>query len=147
MREYVGIKRVKAMPQTFDKYCTEAPGADPSKVTGERREGYQVVYPGGYVSWCPREEFEAAYQGLEERMDFSRALWLMQQGHKVFRREHIKQGILQYVAIAFPDEAGMGVDPNTEPYLYRATGAPGNFRRPTSLDDDDILADDWLVVG
>lgn len=31
-------------------------GAEPGESKG--RQGYNVFYPDGYVSWCPKEEFE-----------------------------------------------------------------------------------------
>jgi hypothetical protein len=49
MNKYIGVKLIEAEP------CKEV-------VTGEeRREGYKVRYPDGYVSWSPKEVFEKAY--------------------------------------------------------------------------------------
>lgn len=47
MRNYIGVKIVKAEPQNKDG-----------------RPGYQVKYPDGYVSWSPKETFEKAYREL-----------------------------------------------------------------------------------
>lgn len=45
---YIGTKLVKAEPQE-----------------GNGRPGYCVTYPDGYISWCPKDVFEAAYLPLD----------------------------------------------------------------------------------
>lgn len=45
MKAYIGCKVIHAEPQ-------EKMGQD----------GYMVVYPGGYVSWSPKDVFEQAYR-------------------------------------------------------------------------------------
>lgn len=47
MKNYIGVKIVKADPQEKDG-----------------RPGYKVVYPDGYVSWSPKDVFEKAYRIL-----------------------------------------------------------------------------------
>lgn len=47
MKNYIGVKIVKAEPQ-------ENNGAP----------GYRVKYPDGYVSWSPKDVFEEAYREL-----------------------------------------------------------------------------------
>ena len=46
--DYIGAKLVKAEPQE-----------------GNGRPGYCVRYPDGYISWCPKDVFEAAYLPLD----------------------------------------------------------------------------------
>lgn len=48
MQNYIGVKIVKAEPETKDG-----------------NEGYKVVYPDGYVSWSPKDVFEKAYRVLD----------------------------------------------------------------------------------
>lgn len=48
MKNYIGVKIVKAEPQARD-------GAP----------GYHVKYPDGHESWCPRYAFEKAYRELD----------------------------------------------------------------------------------
>lgn len=43
-KEFIGTKQVTAWPQEKDG-----------------KEGYAVKYPDGYISWSPKEVFEAAY--------------------------------------------------------------------------------------
>ena len=47
-------------------------------------EGYHVVYPDGYESWCPKAQFEAAGRPIEG-MTFGQALEAMKNGKKVAR--------------------------------------------------------------
>lgn len=68
-QDYYGTKRVTAWPQNKD-------------VDGETKEGYAVKYADGYVSWSPKETFEAAYKPIT-KMDFSGALQAMKEGYKV----------------------------------------------------------------
>lgn len=48
LENYIGVKIIKAEPQEKD-----------------RRPGYKVRYPDGYVSWSPKETFERAYRKLD----------------------------------------------------------------------------------
>lgn len=48
MKNYIGVKIVKAEPQMKDG-----------------KPGYKVVYPDGYASWSPQDVFEKAYRELD----------------------------------------------------------------------------------
>ena len=48
MQTYIGVKCVKAEPMVKDD-----------------KDGYKVVYPDGYESWSPKDEFEKAYFQIE----------------------------------------------------------------------------------
>ena len=57
MQKYVGVKLVEAAPMTRGDYnimrgWTIPADEDPND------EGYQVVHSSGYVTWCPKDEFE-----------------------------------------------------------------------------------------
>lgn len=43
--------------------------ARPNDDNHEWREGYHVLYPDGYHSWCPKQQFEAANQLAETHID------------------------------------------------------------------------------
>lgn len=49
MKKYIGVKMIEAEPMIRDG-----------------KEGYSVVYPDGYISWSPKDVFEAAYYPLEK---------------------------------------------------------------------------------
>lgn len=48
MKNYIGVKIVKAEPQEKDD-----------------KLGYRVKYPDGYESWSPKETFEKTYRELD----------------------------------------------------------------------------------
>ncbi len=50
-KNYIGSKLIKARPQ--------------KSVDGQ--DGYEVMYPDGYVSWSPKDVFEQAYSELPEK--------------------------------------------------------------------------------
>ena len=55
-KSYIGAKIIKAKP-----------------ISKGGEEGYEVIYPDGYVSWSPKETFEQAYSELpEEHIEFLR---------------------------------------------------------------------------
>lgn len=57
METYIGVKMIEAEPCPAWKDSGEHKEGDP---------GYKVRYPDGYVSWSPKEVFEAAYYPLEK---------------------------------------------------------------------------------
>lgn len=60
MQKYLGVKIIEAKPMSdFD--FRRSKGMTPSDEETDR-EGYQVVYPDGYVSWSPKDVFEKAYK-------------------------------------------------------------------------------------
>lgn len=62
--KYLGIKVLQdAKPMTLGEYNTYREWPIPENEDPER-EGYWVEYKGGYESWSPKEEFEAAYMAV-----------------------------------------------------------------------------------
>lgn len=69
MKNYIGVKIVKAMPGTLAEAQAMKAGYDVQKKlfrqSGTKdQEGYIVKYPDGYISWSPKEVFEEAYREL-----------------------------------------------------------------------------------
>jgi len=65
MKRYLGIKEVEAKPCTLDEFITIT-GVDPYKGRDSINhtpddEGYMVKYSDNYVSWSPKDVFEASY--------------------------------------------------------------------------------------
>ena len=58
LTEYIRCHIVKACPMTHGDYYKRTDGTVPYGY--DQEEGYLVVYPDGYESWCPRAQFEAA---------------------------------------------------------------------------------------
>ena len=62
-RTYVGTKALFAQPMTLGDYNAHRGWTIPEN-EDPNREGYLVQYPDGYVSWSPKEVFEASYQDM-----------------------------------------------------------------------------------
>lgn len=127
-QEYIGTKRVVAWPQTHD----EAKGG---AIT---TPGYAVKYPDGYVSWSPKETFEAAYQPVTA-MSFSGALVALKSGHLVARAGWNGKGM--WIALQTPDM----LSKMQRPYIYMAP-IDGSLV-PWVASQTDMLADDWTIVA
>ena len=70
MSKFIGVKMVEAVPMT----ASEALQKDyrvvqNGTIIAPTTEGYEVTYPDGYKSWCPKDVFESSYFGLVEKND------------------------------------------------------------------------------
>lgn len=72
MKNYIGVKIVKAMPGTLAEAqamkCKCSPEITEKifKQSGKKEEeGYIVKYPDGHISWSPKEVFESTYRELD----------------------------------------------------------------------------------
>jgi hypothetical protein len=91
---YYGTKKLAAKPLTRGEYNAYRGWTTPAD-ENPLDEGYLVEYadggkpnmPGhvGYISWSPKDVFEAAYQPVTA-MSFGHALVALKEGHKVARQ-------------------------------------------------------------
>lgn len=51
--KYIGIKIVEAVPMTAEEALEHG-----YRIGDNQGEGYEVTYPEGYKSWCPKDVFE-----------------------------------------------------------------------------------------
>lgn len=58
--EYIGIKRIEALPMTRLSY-NDYRGWKMPENENPTDEGYLVRYSDGYISWSPKKQFEEAY--------------------------------------------------------------------------------------
>lgn len=65
MKNYIGVKIVKAEPATKAEFLTSVKESRQISEGSDAEEGYIVVYPDGYTSWSPKEVFEKAYRELD----------------------------------------------------------------------------------
>ena len=68
MKKYISRKEVMAEPMN-ELQAVELGYARPNDDNHEWREGYHVLYPDGYHSWCPKQRFEATNQLAETHID------------------------------------------------------------------------------
>ena len=66
MKVYIGTKIIQAKPMNLGDY-NEFRGWTIPENEDPAREGYRVVCPNGYVSWSPKEVFEAAYREVTQQ--------------------------------------------------------------------------------
>lgn len=93
MKPYIGVKQVKARPMTRAEYNTYRGWELPADENGEDA-GYLVEYidspdanhpdHGGYISWCPKKQFEAANRPATG-LPFGHAIEAARQGCKIAR--------------------------------------------------------------
>ena len=57
MQSYISTKLIKAKPMTRGEY-NKFRGWDIPKNENPDDEGYLIQYPDGYISWCPKKQFE-----------------------------------------------------------------------------------------
>jgi hypothetical protein len=169
--EFYGTKRIKATAMTRLEYNRYRGWDGPSDENGAD-EGYLVEYLDGgtanhpahvgYISWSPKEQFEAAYQPTDA-MNFGHALTALKQGSKVrragwngkgmwialtpgstFEARHAKCG---HAAAKRADEIG---DPEGEIELLPhidMRAADGSMVVGWLASQTDMLADDWQIVA
>lgn len=64
MEKYISRKQVLAEPMNEFK-AVELGYARPNEDNHEWRQGYHVLYPDGYHSWCPKKQFEESNRCAE----------------------------------------------------------------------------------
>ena len=157
MKKYIRCHIVDAEPMSFGSYCTSCSklvpdGADPAK------EGYRVIYPDGYVSWCPKEAFEAAGRPIDA-MTFGQAIEAMKQGKKVARKGWNGKGMYIWV---MPGSTIKNCQTITDPHLKAINEAnggsitfTGSIRMKTATGEvltgwlasqTDMLSEDWEII-
>ena len=164
MKTFIGTKILRASPLTRQAYNDLRGWQLPSDENGAD-EGYLVEYTDGgtpnvdgfegYVSWSPKEQFEAAYQPLEA-MNFGHAIEMLKRGERVARSGWNGKGMFLYLVPAASYPAGRnvlgtmkGVFPDDMvPYgAYIAMKTAQDNVVPWLASQTDVLADDWQVVA
>ena len=75
MKEYLGVKLIEAEPcKGINGKCVEE--GVKYLPTSIFEEGYKVVYEGGYISWSPKDVFEASYKTIKLLKDLESTKWL-----------------------------------------------------------------------
>lgn len=164
MNTYIGTKLLKAQPMDRRDYVHYR-GWDLPKDENGDDQGYLVEYIDGgpanderhvgYISWSPKEVFEAAYQ-LTTTMSFGHALEMLKFGEAVARAGWNGKGMFLYLVPApetggYPAQTGIakrhwgeGALVPYGPYIAMKT-ATGEVV-PWLCSQTDALAEDWTVV-
>lgn len=139
--DYYGTKRVTAWPQSRE-----------DKDTKNIAAGYAVKYSDGYISWSPRDVFEAHYQRIDA-MSFGHALAVIKAGGRVARAGWNGKGMFIFLV------PGSRFTVNREPLLsIMGEGTEVDYHGhidmktaqgyvvPWLASQADMLADDWQIV-
>ena len=151
---YLGVKIVNARPMNLGEYnkykgWTIPENEDPAT------EGYLVVYPDGYISWCPKAQFEEANRSIEG-MSFGHAVEAAKKGYRIARTGWNGNGMFVMYRPGYPD----GIPCNAQtakvygmqegdlfkvrPYLQMR--CVDGSHQMWLASQSDILADDWCII-
>jgi hypothetical protein len=161
MKQYIGTKVINATPMTRADYNAVRDWTLPVNENGAD-EGYLVEYTDGgkpnhskftgYVSWSPKEQFDAAYRETKD-MTFGRALEAIKLGHKASRTGWNGKGMFVYLvpAASYPAQTGAAKSHFGEGSMvpYAAYMAIKNMNETVSTwvpSVNDVLGDDWQVA-
>lgn len=149
MKTYIGTKIIDAEPMTRGEYNKYRGWQIPDDENPED-EGYRVQYPDGYVSWSPKEAFEASYHEIGDAMDFGAAIRAVKAGYKVAREGWNGKG--QYVELAtcisYKGSSGsiINADHNTIGNAAIAFVGTSGVQLGWLASQADMLAHDWHIV-
>lgn len=149
-QRYIGTKLINAVPMNRLAYNQFRGWALPEDEDGTD-EGYLVEYLdggkpntpqyAGYVSWSPKDQFDAAYRPTEG-MTFGLALEAMQQGKRVSRSGWNGVGLwLEFIPSNGVDLAFIRMS-----YPVNSRAYPEGARVPWLASQTDMLASDWAVI-
>lgn len=146
MNKYVGVKMVEAKPMNIGDYNMFRGWTIPEDEIPST-EGYLVIYPDGYKSWCPKEQFEEANRPVDG-MTFGHANECLKKGFNVARVGWNGKGMwLKLIKRGYYDVALSCVgdtNPTLLPWIGMKTADNGFV--PWLASQTDILAEDWQVV-
>lgn len=148
MEQYIGTKIVHAEPVYKLQGIMYSEGEIVPR-TKDVKYGYKVVYPDGYVSWCPKEVFEEAYRPADG-MPFGLAIEAAKKGKKIARAGW--NGKNQFVELAYcisyKNNAAEIVNVNHCNIGNKALAFVGTsgVQLGWLASQADMLADDWYIV-
>jgi hypothetical protein len=161
-RTYIGTKRVQAWPMSRGAYNQYrgwgAPAGEDQSVDGYLVEYLDGGKPNdarhpGYISWSPKEQFDAAYRPCSA-MTFGLALEALKRGERVARAGWNGKGMFAYLvpANSYPAQTGaakaffgeVGMVPYNAYFALKGADDTVSTWAPSG---SDALAEDWLIVS
>lgn len=161
--QYVSSKLICAEPMSRGAYNEQRGWTLPEDEDPDD-PGYMVTYPDGYVSWCPKAQFESSSRPVTG-MPFGHAIEAMRKGAVVSR----KQPDWRDRCVCMMD--GLNLEPSTSgipratrvngrtaklvgsdtpldvlPYFVRCSCDGDEWQPGWAPTQADMLADDWHVV-
>lgn len=148
MKQYIGTKMIYAEP-AYRHNGKIYPKTGPYPKAMDLEDGYKVRYADGYVSWSPKEVFEAAYR-LTDGMSFWLAIEAAKQGKRIARAGW--NGKNQYVELACcisyvnREQLIVNVDHKNIGNKALAFVGTSGVQMGWLASQADMLADDWCIV-
>lgn len=162
MKTYIGTKIIQASPMGRADYNEYRNWALPANEDGTD-EGYLVEYTdggkandsrhAGYISWSPKEQFDAAYRETQG-LTFGMAIEALKLGKKVQRAGWNGKGMFVFLV------NGSTFNVNRAPLLgIFPEGTEINYRPHIDIKNvdgsistwvpsiGDVMAEDWLIVS
>ena len=138
--EYIGVKRVKARPMTQREY-SNLRGYEQESDQNPPKDGFMVQYEDGYISWCPKLQFDNANRPITG-LTFGHAIEAIKKGFKVARVGWNGKGM--WLCLIMPGNAShLGFD--MQPCIGMKTAL--DVMQPGWLaSQQDMLSDDWQIV-
>lgn len=127
-QDYYGTKRITAWPKNDEL------SGDP---------GYAVRYSDKYISWSPKDVFEAAYQPIDA-MNFGHALAAMNNNHRVARAGWNGKGMWIWLVLEHEYEVDGYLNYITAPFIAMKT--VDDTIVPWLCSQTDLLSNDWCII-
>lgn len=156
--KYIRMHQVEAEPMTHGDFMNRMGTIhDMMSEQDAKAEGYLVVYPDGYKSWCPKAQFEAAGRPCDG-MTFGMAIEAMKRGAKVARRGWNGKGMYLWLLPAANVKAEWCKEEHLKALAEQNGGefaCLASIRMKTAdnkvltgwlASQTDMLAEDWVVV-
>lgn len=155
-KKYIRCHIVKATPMTRGDYNKYRGWEIPSN-ENPADEGYHVVYPDGYESWCPKAQFEAAGRPIDG-MTFGQAIDACRyRGAKIQRVNWNGEGqFVRFEEVLASEDGKLHTEPQDAPgmvasgcfvfhFVNRKTGETG-IQVGWLASQADMAANDWRVI-
>ena len=155
MSKFIGIKMVEAVPMTAIEAFNR--GYRVPSDLNDSTQGYEVTYPDGYKSWCPKDVFEESNRPITD-MTFGFAIEALKKGLKVARKGWNGKGMYLWLKPAVIIKSDWCKDPMLKEIVDvngGETEAFGTICMKTadnkiltgwSGNQIDVLSEDWIVV-
>ena len=154
--KYVRCHIVKATPMTRgESYALRGKATPANENVGD--EGYHVVYPDGYESWCPKAQFEAAGRPVDG-LTFGLAIDACRyKGAKIQRVNWNGEGqFVRFEEVLASEDGKLHDNPQDAPgmatsgcfvfhFVNRKTGETG-IQVGWLASQADMAANDWRVI-
>lgn len=162
MSKFIGVKMVEAVPMTAIEADKKGYRVNKEKNTvgGDfypSPEGYEVTYPDGYKSWCPKDVFEEANRPIDN-MTFGFAIEALKKGLKVARKGWNGKGMYLWLKHAIIIKSDWCKDPMLKEIVDANGGeteALGTICMKTAdnkilsgwlASQTDVLSEDWVII-